>query len=88
MIKDCIAEEYKLFSFPASDLANRIMSLRNSGYNVEVHYSAGNVGSALIVATLEEEEKPKAKTKGKAKEAANVVDEVADKAEKDKASKK
>ena len=77
MVKDCIAEEYKLFSFPASDLANRIMALKKSGYTVDVHYSAGNVGSALIIAIKEEEEEEKLKTKVKAKATGKDVEDAA-----------
>lgn len=55
MIVDCIVKEFKLYDKEAETAAREIKALSNDGYKVSVHYSAGNIGGVLIVATKEEE---------------------------------
>jgi len=54
MVVDCIVKEFKLYDKEAETAAREIKALSNDGYKVSVHYSAGNIGGVLIVATKEE----------------------------------
>lgn len=65
MIKDCIIKEYKLYDNEAKTVAKEMKDLLNEGYNVDLKYSNGNLGSILLVATKGE---VKAKTKTTKKE--------------------
>ena len=57
MIIDSVAKEYKFYGGEAQELAKDIKALKNDGYSIEVHYAAGSVGSALLIAVKETEEK-------------------------------
>lgn len=70
MVVDCIVKEFKLYDKEAETAARVIKALSNDGYKVSAHYSAGNIGGVLIVATKDKEEadepdKPKRTTRKK-----------------------
>lgn len=54
MVVDCVVKEFKLYDNEAETAAREIKALSNDGYKVSVHYSAGNIGGVLIVATKED----------------------------------
>lgn len=63
MVTDSVAREYKFYGNEVQELAKDIKALTNDGYRIAVHYAAGNVGSALLIATKEQEaEKAPVKT--------------------------
>lgn len=75
MIENCIVEEYRLFNASnADDVAKRYKELTNTGYSIELQYSAANTtGSVLLLATKE-----KAKANGKKKSTTKSADDVID----------
>lgn len=75
MIENCIVEEYRLFNASnADDVAKRYKELANTGYSIELQYSAANTtGSVLLLATKE-----KAKANGKKKPTTKSADDVID----------
>lgn len=57
MVTDCIVKEFDVYDGENKDIADKMKSLLNDGYKVDVKYSIGNMKSVLLVAIKEEDEK-------------------------------